>query len=132
MNKDDRVTDWRHLREFAGADLTRSFLLSCAVESGVLHVDVDLLLEPEHPFYEQPRPAQKVCIRPAVIEFPYCDSLIVDGRRADAGPAAAACQVRHGAIAGLRRLADGRYELSGDFGVLLIDAERPLLRLKGP
>ena len=32
-------------------------------------VDVDLLLQPDHPFYERPRPAEKVCIRPALIEF---------------------------------------------------------------
>ena len=132
MNDSAGVIDWRQVREFASVDITRSFLLSCSVETGTLFVDVDLFLEPEHPFYEKPRPAQKVCIRPAVIEFPYCEAITVDGDNSDSGPRAVASSIRHGAIGGLRRLADGQYELSGEFGVVTIDAERPLLRLKEP
>jgi hypothetical protein len=130
--KDDGSTDWRVLREFAAVDLTRSFVLSWEVESGILQIDVDLLLTSEHPFYEKPRPAEKVCIRAAVIEFPLCDRIESDHVTANSGPAAVAGQLAHGAIKGLRRLADGRYEISGDFGVVLIDAERPIMRLKGP
>jgi hypothetical protein len=37
----------------------------------------------------------------------------------------------HGAISGMRRHADGRYELQGEFGNVIIEAERPVLRLKG-
>ena len=37
----------------------------------------------------------------------------------------------HGSIEGFRRLADGRYEISGEFGNVLVSSERPLLRLKG-
>jgi hypothetical protein len=51
---------------------------------------------------------------------------------ANSGPATVISQLGHGAIAGLRTLADGRYEINGDFGVVLVDAERPILRLKGP
>lgn len=131
-HKGDGSTDWRLLREFAGVDLARSFVLSWEVESGILLVDVDLLLTPKHPFYEKPRPAEKVCIRAAVIEFPLCDRIESDHVTVGSEPAAAAGQLAHGAINGLRRLADGRYEVSGDFGVVLIDAERPIMRLKGP
>jgi len=132
MNDVDGATDWRQLREFAAVDLTESFLLSCTVEYGTLFVDVDLYLDPEHPFYEKPRPKQKVCNRPAVIEFPYCEAITVDGISVDAGPAEVARRIGHGAITGFRRLADARYELLGEFGALLIESERPLLRLKGP
>jgi len=128
----DGSTDWRMLREFAAVDLERSFVLSWELESGTLLVDVDLFLTPEHPFYEKPRPAEKVCIRAAVIEFPLCDRLESDHVLANSGPATVASQLGHGAIAGLRKLADGRYEINGDFGVVLVDAERPILRLKGP
>ena len=38
----------------------------------------------------------------------------------------------HGAITGMRRCEDGRYELRGEFGAVIIDAERPVLKLKGP
>ena len=80
MSESGNIVDWRKLREFADVDLTRSFVLFWHVESDTLLVDIDLFLTPDHPFYEKPRPAEKVCIRPAVIEFPYCESLEADGQ----------------------------------------------------
>jgi hypothetical protein len=124
--------DWRQLREFADVDLEHSFVLSWAFEAGTLLIDIDMLLLPEHPFYEPPRPAEKLCIRPALIEFPFCVAIA----RADAEPsadlAALVGSLGGGAIAGLKLIADGNYEMSGDFGVVRIEAERPLLRLKSP
>lgn len=128
----DGATDWRKLREFTAVDLTRSYVLSWEVQSGILMVDVDLHLQPEHAFYEEPRPAQKVCIRPAVIEFPYCESVLADTVPGIDEPAAVAGALGLGAIKGFRRLGDGRNELRGTFGVVVIDAERPLVRLKEP
>lgn len=128
----DAATDWRKLREFAAVDLTRSFVLSWEVQSGILQVDIDLHLTPEHALYEEPRPAQKVCIRPAVIEFPYCESVVADTVPATTKPAAVAAELGLGAIDGFRRLADGRNELRGTFGIVVIDAERPLVRFKQP
>jgi hypothetical protein len=132
MNDPDGSTDWRVLREFAAVDLTKSFVLSWEVESDALLIDIDLFLTPEHPFYETPRPREKVCIRAAVIEFPFCDRIESDHSAANTAPADMAEQLETGAIRGMRRLADGRYELDGDFGTVLIEAERPILRLKGP
>ena len=130
MSNDQEIVDWRRLREFADVDLGRSYVLSWHVEGETLLIDIDLFLEPAHPFYEKPRPAEKVCIRPAVIEFPYCEKLGRDAQPA-AEPADIAEEIPHGSIAGLRRLASGHYEISGEFGTVLIDAERPILRLKG-
>lgn len=132
MTETDGVTDWRKLREFAAVDLTKSFVLSWELQSNILMIDTDLYLLPEHPFYEKPRPAEKVCIRPAVIEFPLCEGIESDNVPSDAELAAVVAELGHGAIKDFRRLADGRYEVSGDFGVVLIDAERPVVRLKGP
>jgi hypothetical protein len=129
MSEERDSTDWRRLREFTDVDLTRSFILSWHIESGTLFIDIDLFLRPEHPFYEKPRPAEKICIRPACIEFPYCDGLILDGTE-DAEPVDIADNLRIGAITGLRRLVDARYEISGDFGTVFVNAERPLLKLK--
>ena len=124
-------TDWRELREFAAVDLTRSFVLSWHVEPGMLVIDIDVFLAAEHPFYEKPRPAEKVCIRPAFIEFPLCDDITVsDGVSGSIEEVTAT--LGHGAIEGLRRHDDGRYEISGEFGTVFVTAERPLLRLKGP
>ena len=122
---------WRQLREFADVDVSRSFVLSWRVEREMLVIDVDLFLEPGHPFYEKPRPAEKACIRPAVIEFPYCDELASD-RATGTDIIEIAGNLAHGAIADLRVIADGRYAISGEFGTVSVNAERPILRLKGP
>ena len=130
MADDVEAVDWHKLREFADVDLERSFILSWHHEAGALLIDIDLLLLPDHPFYEKPRPAEKVCIRPALIEFPFCE--VLTAGKGDNDIAATVAGLGTGAITGLRLLADGYYEISGDFGNVEIGAERPLLRLKGP
>jgi hypothetical protein len=129
----DDVTDWTELREFNAVDLTKSFVLSWDTESESLLIDLDLYLCPDHAFYEAPRPAEKACFRPALLEFPYCSDIRSDGkatRNDSVGTVAASLSL--GAIDGLRRVGEGRYEITGDFGQVEIGAERPLLRLKGP
>jgi hypothetical protein len=131
MSDDATTVSWRQLREFADVDLTQSFVLSWHGEGEMLVVDIDLFLKPEHPFYERPRPAEKVCIRPAVIEFPYCDEL----RSTPAGSGKVteiSGKLGLGAIGDLVVLDDGRYAISGEFGTVYIVAERPILRLKAP
>jgi hypothetical protein len=131
MNDVAPRVSWRQLREFADVDLSRSFVLSWQVQGDTLTIDVDLYLEPGHPFYERPRPAEQVCIRPACIDFPYCDELSL----ADSAPGEMTDVIGDmgsGAIADLSVVADGRYELSGEFGTVIIAAERPILRLQGP
>jgi len=131
MTATDEVTDWRKLREFAAVNVEQSFVLSWHLEREILFVDVDLRLTSEHPFYEEPRPAEKVCIRPAVIEFPVCENIELVDSTGHESRQEGISKLGLGAINGLRRLADGRYEIEGQFGVVRIDAERPLLRLKG-
>jgi len=132
MAKGDDAVDWRSLREFADVDLTRSFVLSWHFDKGALIVDVDLLLQPDHPFYERPRPAEKVCIRPALIEFPFCVAVESSALTDVADPRSTVVRLGAGKIDDLQSCGDGRFEIRGDFGVVSIEAERPLLRLKGP
>ena len=130
MANDATTVSWRQLREFADVNLTQSFVLSWHLDGEMLVVDVDLYLEPEHPFYEPPRPVEKACIWPAVVEFPNCDAL----RSTQAGSgevAEIAGQLGLGAISDLVVLDDGQYAISGEFGTVYIVAERPILRLKG-
>jgi hypothetical protein len=131
VSGDSEAVDWRKLREFADVDLARSFVLSWQFEAETLLIDTDIHLLPNHPFYETPRPAEKVCIRPALIEFPYCVGISLGGSSIGRGPSASVRGLGNGAITGLRRYADGRYELRGDFGRVTIEAERPILRLEG-
>ncbi len=129
----DDGTDWRDLREFKAVDLSKSFVLSWDTESESLMIDLDLYLCPDHAFYEKPRPAEKACFRAALLEFPYC-SAIRSGADTGYSPSVGdtAEALRLGAIEGLRRVGEGRYELMGEFGLVGIEAERPVLRLKGP
>lgn len=126
----DESIDWRRLREFAGIELTKSYVLSWQLDGETLRIDVDLQLNPDHPFYEKPRPAEKVCIRPASIEFPYCESVRFDSTDADGALADTVAKLALGAIHGMRRMHDGPYELSGEFGCVTIEAERPILKLR--
>ena len=132
MAGNDEVVGWRRLREFAGVDLTHSFVLTWNIEADTLFVDCDILLLPDHPFYEEPRPAEKVCIRPAIVEFPFCTGVSADGTAASDKLRDIVKQLGHGAISDLQRSVDGRYELRGEFGRVIIDAERPVLKLEGP
>ena len=76
-------------------------------------------------------PGEKVCIRPAIIEFALCESLTTPA--GESGPIAETVEsLGHGGITGLQRHEDGRYEIIGEFGTVYVVAERPLLRLKGP
>ncbi len=132
MSDADDAVDWRRLREFAGVDLASSFVLTWYFESDTLFVDCDVLLQPEHAFYEKPRPAEKVCIRPALIEFPFCTGVSLVGAPGSNDIGRLVSRLGHGAITGMQRRADGSYELGGEFGNVIIEAERPVLRLKGP
>ena len=131
MSGESETIGWQKLREFADADLAKSFVLSWHVEGDTLVIDIDLCVQPGHPFYEKPRPAEKRCIRPAWIEFPVCDA-IHTGADNHAEVVEVAGLLEHGAITDLVVLDDGQYAMSGEFGTVFISAERPVLRLKGP
>lgn len=128
----DDITNWTELREFAAVDLTESFVIGWEKESESLLIDLDLYLQPEHAFYEEPRPAEGACFRPAVIEFPYCTQIREQEKDGNGTVADAIKSLRIGRIAGFRRTGDGQYEITGTFGAVEILAERPLLRLKSP
>lgn len=123
-------TDWTELREFRNVDLTRSYLLSWSAEAGSLLADVDLYLCPEHPFYEKPRPAEKACYRPAYIEFPYCTALQRPGEAEKARFPDALENLGAGRILTFMRTGEGQYEITGEFGKVQVEAERPMVRLK--
>lgn len=130
MSENSDMLASRQLSEFAGVDLSRSYVLSWNFESDTLFVDIDLCFLPEHPFYEEPRPAEKACIRPACVEFPFCDRLST--KNAMGGKAVDIVgNLGHGAITNLRRLTELRYEITGEFGTVLIDADQPILKIKG-
>ncbi len=131
MTHDDE-TNWTELREFSGVDLEQSFVLAWEMEGKSLMIDLDLILLPEHAFYEEPRPAEGACFRPAVIEFSYCTQIDESGKGGSETVAASLASLESGRIQGLRRIGDGQYEITGEFGTVRIVAERPLLRLKGP
>ena len=122
------TTDWTDLREFKALDLTQSYVLAWSVNSGSLLIDIDLFLCPNHQLYEEPRPAEKACYRPAFIDFPHCVSATDSATRGHLADSVR--KFRPGRISALRRTGEGRYEISGGFGTVSIVAERPMVRLK--
>ena len=127
----DNTTDWTKLREFRGVSLTSSFVLSWEVDGCTLLVDLDLCLSREHPFYDQPRPSQKGCIRAALLEFPDCTAVLPGVAQAGHGVLGEAVRtLGAGSISGFRRSGEGRYELKGGFGTVEILSGRPMLRFK--
>jgi len=128
----DTETNWTEFREFATVDLEQSFVIAWESEGQSLMIDLDVVLRPEHPFYEEPRPAEGACYRPAVIEFPTCTQITAPGIDGGDDVAEAIESMQAGRIAGFRRTGNGRYAISGEFGTVGINSERPLLRLKAP
>jgi hypothetical protein len=126
----DATTGWTGLREFAEVDLLQSFVLAWEIKADALLIDLDLVLLPGHSFHEEPRPAEGACYRPAVIEYPNCTQVSGQEKGDTGNIAAAAGLLKPGRVAGLRRIEDGHYEITGDFGTVDIEAERPLLRLE--
>ena len=128
----DTETNWTEFREFATVDLEQSFVIAWESEGQSLMIDLDVVLRPEHTFYEEPRPAEGACYRPAVIEFPTCTQITAPGIDGGEDVAEAIESLQAGRIAGFRRTGNGRYAISGEFGTVGINSERPLLRLKAP
>ena len=127
----DSTTDWTGLREFKSVLLTQSFVLSWELNSDSLLLDLDLCLSKEHPFYEKPRPSERKCIRPAIIEFSSCSSVSVNAASRNAARIGDVVQsLAAGSIDGFRRTGEGIYEVSGSFGTVHVFAERPILRIK--
>ena len=128
----DDETNWTEFREFSTVDLEQSFVVAWETDGESLMIDLDVVLRPGHAFYEEPRPAEGACFRPAVIEFPLCTQITGPGKDGNDKVAEALKSLKSGRIAGLRRTGKGHYAISGEFGTVTIVAERPLLRLKAP
>ena len=112
----------------AGIELRESYVLSWTTEGESLLIDADLLLTPGHPAFEEPRPAEKQCYRPAWIEFPWCTGVRTGDRTGRADEVVRT--LGGGKISGLRAAGDGGWELAGEFGAVFIQAEAPMVRLK--
>ena len=112
----------------AGIELSESYVLSWSTAAESLLIDADLLLTPDHPAYEEPRPAEKQCYRPAWIEFPWCTGLLAGDRTGSAADVART--LGDGKISTLRATGDGSWELTGEFGTVVIRAEAPMVRLR--
>ena len=61
---------------------------------------------------------------------PLCESVTLDALPRDETMQETVQRLGLGAISDLRRINDGPFEIHGEFGVVCIDSERPLLRLR--
>ena len=67
----DDETSWSEFGEFATVDLEQSFVVAWETDGESLMIDLDVVLWPEHAFYEEPRPAEGACFARLPSNFRY-------------------------------------------------------------
>jgi len=106
--------DYPQLSGFEGVHLENSFVLALKATPGLLTLDVELVLTPEHPAYHPPAPGEQNRYARASIDFPDVRSLTWTGQGTP--PAVdASGETDYGGIDALFR--DGSvFHLEGDWG----------------
>ena len=118
------MRQWRELRTFDGINLDRSFVVSWGKEGDTITLELDLVLDRTHPFYETPRPAERECFRQGKVLFPFCSR--VNGHDTkEFDP----LSLTVGRIVELRELTEGEYEINGEFGKVIVESEEPAVEL---
>ncbi|MQA82827.1 MAG: hypothetical protein GEV10_30975 [Streptosporangiales bacterium] len=112
---------------FANVHLTDSWVLDVTVRPGEVVFDLDLVVLPSHPSYDEPLPGEQYCYRSAALRFP--DLAEVTWTMGTGPPAIDADgEIDYGNIDTLRSDGDV-YELSGDWGAMRIVAGAPVIDL---
>ncbi|MFI7402961.1 hypothetical protein ACIBW9_21240 [Streptomyces sp. NPDC049541] len=68
--------DYAQLDGFANVYLEDSFVLEVKATPGLLVLEVELVLAPQHPAYHPPAPGEQHCYARATIEFPNVRNLM--------------------------------------------------------
>lgn len=100
--------------------LEESYVLDIDARPGAMSMEVDLVLTPEHPDYEEPRADEQFCYRRGRISFSDVKALSWGGQGMP--PAVDATGERDYGNIDRFEWARGRYLLEGSFGLLEVDA----------
>ena len=122
------MRDWTTISAFDRLDLTESFILSWLADDGDLLFEVDFALAEGHPDYRQPRLGERACFRRGTLKFPNVRSMAGLPSMAEVRPAFDATgEIDYGHFDSFVEVASGQFEVSGDFGVLRLESDQPVV-----
>jgi len=122
------VRDWTTISAFDRLDLSESFILSLLADNGDLLFEVDFALAEGHPDYCQPRLGERACFRRGTLRFPNVRSMARLPSMAEVRPAFDATgEIDYGHFDSFVEVASGQFEVSGDFGVLRLESDQPIV-----
>jgi len=122
------VRDWTTISAFDRLDLSESFILSWLADNGDLLFEVDFALAEGHPDYCQPRLGERACFRRGTLRFPNVRSMARLPSMAEVRPAFDATgEIDYGHFDSFVEVASGQFEVSGDFGVLRLESDQPIV-----
>jgi hypothetical protein len=115
--------------EFDGVDLTESYVLGWGMHGDDLRFDLELALVPGHPAYTLPKPDERTCWHPGTLTFLAVRSIRgLDPQDQVRSAIDADDKLDYGNIDTFEEVA-GEYRLSGDFGDVLLESNRPRIHL---
>ena len=122
------MRDWTTISAFDRLDLSESFILSWLADNGDLLFEVDFALAEGHPDYCQPRLGERACFRRGTLRFPNVRSMAGLPSMAEVCPAFDATgEIDYGHFDSFVEIASGQFEVSGDFGVLRLESDQPMV-----
>ena len=121
------MTDYWSIPALENVYLEDSWVLSISAQPGSLVPAVDMVLREHHAAYRTPAAGEQYCYRRGILRFDGVTTLSWSGQGAP--PAVEATgQPDFGSFDQFE--VDGaRYRLSGDFGLITVDADMPTLEL---
>jgi hypothetical protein len=124
------MRDWTAIPSFDRLDLSESFILSWTADTGDVVFEVDFALAEGHADYRQPPLGEWACFRRGTLKFPNAHSIAGLRTMAEVRPAIDATgEADYGHFDSLIEVASGQFEVSGDFGVLRLESDQPMVAI---
>jgi hypothetical protein len=123
--------NWTAIPAFDGLDLTESFIFSWEQDNQTLRFEVDFVLTPGHPMFRPPSQDEWACFRRGALTFPNVRAIAGLKSMSEVRPAIDATGERdYGHFETFVEHAQGSFEVSGDFGMLLVESGPPLVDIR--
>jgi len=109
--------NWTELPAFKGIDLSESYILGWAISESTLEFQLEVVLCPEHPQFQQPPSSEWACYHPGHLIFEDLESLTGLPLQSEVFPTTDATgAIDFGHIDSLT-VNGNHFEVAGDFGL---------------
>jgi hypothetical protein len=126
------MRDWTAISSFHRLDLASSFIMSWTADGGELLFEVDFVLAEGHRDYREPPQGEWACFRRGTLKFPNARSIAGLRPMAEVRPAVdATSEIDYGHFDSFVEVRSGQFEVSGDFGVLQLESDQPIVAIHG-